>query len=130
MTDTNVVVLVGRCTRDPELKYSHGGMAILELSIAVNARKKKGDEWQDYASFFDVTYFGKAAEAVSRYIEKGKQVAVSGKLEQQRWEKDGAKRSKVVVLADSVQLLGGKDGPQRTAPVSGGFDQDDGDIPF
>lgn len=107
MTDTNIVVQVGRLTRDAELKYSNGGMAICRFSIAVNRRKKNGDAWEDEASFFDIVYFGKGGESINQYLVKGKQVCVEGELHQNRWEQDGQVRSKVEIYAENVQLLGG-----------------------
>ena len=110
MSDINRVVLVGNLTKDVALKYTAGGMAIGELSIAVNSRRKVGDQWQDEASFFDVTLFGKSAEGLQPYLVKGKKVGVDGRLQQQRWQnQEGQSRSKVVVLADNVALLGGRD---------------------
>ena len=108
MRDLNQVILVGRLTRDPELKYTTSGTAILGFDIAVNRSVKKGDKWTDEASFFNCTLFGKQAEAVSKYMEKGKQVAISGELTQDRWEKDGQKHSRVKIICNSLQLLGGK----------------------
>jgi single-strand DNA-binding protein len=118
MKDINSVVQVGRLTRDPELKYTQGGMAIMKGSIAVNRLVKDGDGWKDEASFFEFTLFGKQAEAVHKYCEKGKQIAIRGELKQDRWEQDGQKRSKVVIIADSLQLLGGKSDGSR--PQTGG----------
>ncbi len=69
--DLNVVALVGRLTRDSELRYSNGGMAICRFSIAVNRRKRSGDnKWEDEANFFDCSMFGKSAEALNQYLEK------------------------------------------------------------
>lgn len=106
MADTNSVVLVGRLTRDAELKYSAGGMAIGRFSIAVNYRKKAGDNWEDEVNYFDIVLFGKSAETLNQYLVKGKQVCVNGELRQNRWEQDGATRSKIEVIANNVQLLG------------------------
>jgi len=106
MRDVNIVVLVGRLTRDAELKYTNSGQAICRFSIAVNRSKKQGDQWVDEASFFDVDYWGKGGEAVNQYLVKGKQVCVEGELRQDRWEQDGQNRSKVLVSASNVQLLG------------------------
>jgi len=115
MNDTNHVALVGRLTRDVELKYTQGGMAIAELSIANNQSKKVGESWEDVAHFFDASIIGKRAEALSQYLTKGTQVVITGKLQQQRWEtKDGDKRSKVSILVDNVQLVGGKGGQSQT----------------
>lgn len=108
--DINSVVLVGRLTRDSEMRYTNGGMAICKFSIAVNRRKRSGDQWTDEASFFDITMFGKSAESVQQYLMKGKQVAVQGELRQNRWEQDGQSRSKVEIVAQNVQLLGGPSG--------------------
>ena len=72
----NHVVLVGNLTRNAELKYTNSGMAISTFSLAVNQRRKKDEQWVDEAHFFDVEYFGKAAEAVNQYLVKGKQVGV------------------------------------------------------
>lgn len=107
-SDINSVVIVGRLTRDVELKYMNNGNAVASMSIAVNRSKKEGDQWVSEAHFFDVSYFGKGAEAVKPYLTKGKQVAVQGSLRQNRWEKDGQKQSRISIVADNVQLLGGK----------------------
>ena len=109
-SDTNFVVLVGRIVRDAEARYANNGTAIVSFSLAVNRSRKNGDQWVSEANFFDVSYFGKAAEAVKQYLTKGKQVAVQGSLTQDRWEKDGQKFSKIQILANSVQLLGSRGG--------------------
>lgn len=100
--DINNVILIGRVVHNvKELKYTNNNTAIMELSIAVNKNKDK-------ASFFDISVFGKLAETIKPYIAKGKQIAVQGTLEQQTWEKDGKKHSKVVIIANSIQLLGSR----------------------
>lgn len=108
MNDLNSVTLIGRLTRDMELKYLQTGVAVGTMSIAVNRSVKKNEQWVDEASFFDVTLFGKSAENLRQYLLKGKQVAVQGSLKQDRWEKDGQKFSRVGIIADAVQLLGGQ----------------------
>ncbi len=110
MADINQVIIIGRLTRDAELKYTQGGLAIGNFSIAVNRRKKSGDQWVDEVSYFEVSLFGKQAETLNQYMMKGKQVAVHGELRQDRWEQDGQSRSKVVIVANNVQLLGGNQG--------------------
>ena len=114
MADINSVVIVGRLTRDAERR---GATGPLSFSIASSRRVKHGEEWSDEASFFEVTYWHKSLD---QYLVKGKQIAVSGALVQEHWEKDGEKRSKVVILADNVQLLGGGQSGQ-TANVPAGF---------
>ncbi len=109
MTDINTLTIIGRLTSNCDLAYTAGGTVRLNLSIAVNRSQKSGGEWSDKASFFDVTVWGKTAENISPYLSKGKQIAVQGYLDQQRWEKDGQRFSKVCIVAEQVQLLGGKD---------------------
>ena len=104
--DINQVVLVGRVTRDAELRYTASGAALCNFSVAVNRRTKKGDQWQDEASFFDLTLWEKQAENLSKYLVKGTQVAVQGELRQDRWEKDGQKFNKIQVFVNNLQLLG------------------------
>lgn len=118
MTDLNHVIEIGRLTRDiseRDFAYTTGGIARLNLSIAVNRSEKRNGAWQDKVSYFDVTVWGKTAENIKPYLHKGKQIAVDGYLDQQRWEKDGVKYSKVVIIADSVQLLGGNENGQQSA---------------
>ena len=119
MSDINTTTQVGRLTRDAETKYTGGGMCIAEFSLANNYRKKSGDEWIDEVNYFDVVLFGKRAEALAQYLTKGTQLAVSGSLRQDRWEKDGQKRSKVVIVANDIQLLGGKRGASEEDPSDG-----------
>ena len=141
MADVNHVVLIGRLTRDAELKYTNSGTAICKFSIANNQRRKRDDQWVDEAHFFDVTLWGKQAEAVSQYLVKGKQVGIEGQLRQSRWEQDGQPRSRVEVNAANLQLLGGGGGQAaQTSPQDSGYPgaqqqpypQDDfeDDIPF
>lgn len=111
MTDINCVNLIGRLTRDigeNDFSYLNSGTARLSFSVAVNRSVKKNEQWVDEVSYFDVVYWGKAAEAIKPYIGKGKQIGINGYLKQDRWEKDGEKKSRITIVADSVQLLGGK----------------------
>ena len=106
--DLNCVFIVGRLTRDMTLTYTSGGMAVGKFSLAVNRKKKSGEQWVEEASFFDVTCFGKTAENLAQYMTKGKQVGVDGSLRQDRWQDDsGQTRIRVVINADNIQLLGG-----------------------
>ncbi|MCP4354251.1 MAG: single-stranded DNA-binding protein [Proteobacteria bacterium] len=106
--DINKVVIVGRLTRDSELSFTNSGFALTKFSIATNRKKKSGDTWEDEANFFDCTLWGKRGEALNTYLKRGQQVAVEGELKQDRWEKDGVKRSKVTIEVTNIQLLGGK----------------------
>jgi single-strand DNA-binding protein len=110
VADINSVVLVGRLTRNAELKYTNTGMPVSKISLAINKRRKKDEQWIDEVNYFDVTIWGKTAESLQPYLLKGKQIGVSGELRQSRWEQDGQSRSKVEVVATNVQLLGGGGG--------------------
>ncbi len=151
MSDINVIVLIGRLTRDSELKYTPSGLPICRFSIAVNRSKKQDDQWVDEPHYFDIEFYGKSAEGLSKYLLKGRQVAVHGELRQDRWEKDGQQRSKVVIVAATIRPLGsppqgsGDAGGRRYAsdsvaskpessngqtPASPGVDEFTDDIPF
>ena len=123
MTDLNHVVLIGRLTRDADLKYTSGGYAISNISRAVNRSKKDGDQWVDEGSFFDINLFGKSAENLKQYLVKGKQVAIDGELRQDRWEQDGQPRSRVVVVANNIQLVGGNSNGGSSNNSAGGYSQ-------
>ena len=111
MADINTTTLIGRLTRDEELKYTPSGAAVGNISIAINRKVKKGQEWVDESNFFDVVFFGKQAENLKQYLTKGKQVGVTGFLKQERWtNQNGQNRSAVKIYANDIQLLGGKDG--------------------
>lgn len=119
MADINRVIEIGRLTRDAEVTYTPGGMAIAKFSIAVNRRVKTGDGWADEANYFDVQVFGKQAEGLKPFLLKGKMVGIDGYLKQDRWEKDGQKFSKVTINANDVQLLSPKDKNQGSGSDSG-----------
>ena len=110
MVDLNHVVLIGRLTRDAELKSIASGQAVCKFSIAVNRRRKNGDQWEDEANFFDIVVWGRQGESLHQYLVKGKMVAVDGELRQDRWQQDGQNRSKVEIVANNIQLLGGNPG--------------------
>lgn len=139
--DINHVMIIGRLTRDlgsdeRSFGYVGNGMARANVSIAVNRSKKNGDQWIDEVSYFDITIWGKTAENLKPYLTKGKQICVEGHLKQDRWQKDEQKFSKVSIIADNVQLLGGKsDGGQSSgAPIfkpaeNNSYSGDAGDFP-
>lgn len=107
MKDLNRVVLIGRLTKDVELRYSNSGVCFGHFSVAVNRSRKTESGYADEVSFFECDIVGKTAESLSTYLRKGKQIAVDGELVQQRWQQDGINRSKVTVFVHQVQLLGG-----------------------
>lgn len=126
--DLNVVALVGRLTREIELKYSSGGMALGKFTLASNKGVKRNGKWEDEANFFYCTCFGKTAENLAPYMTKGQQVSIQGSLTQNRWQTpEGQNRSKVEIIVNTVQLIGGKkddtakpsQGPPQSHPQQG-----------
>ena len=109
MASYNRVILMGNVTRDIELRYTTSGMAVTEVGLAVNDRRKnQAGEWVDEANYFDITMFGRTAEIAAEYLSKGSPVFIEGKLKYDTWEKDGQKRSKVHVICDRMQLIGAR----------------------
>ena len=147
--DINRVTLVGRLTRDPELRHLPSGSPVLEMGLAVNGRQQdSGGNWVDKPNFFDVKVYGNQAEFLSQHLQKGRRVGIDGRLDWRSWEaQDGSKRSKVDVVAQTVQFLdsrqdgegGGSGGsgsgyiPSDAQPASGSdfpSSPTDDDIPF
>ena len=120
MLDINTVILIGRLTRDAELKTLSNGQPVSKFSIAVNRRKKNGDRWEDEANFFDIVLWGRQAETLHPYLVKGKMIGVDGELRQDRWQQDGQNRSKVEVVANNIQLLGGNNGSSNNSSNNSG----------
>ena len=103
----NRVVISGNITRDPDLRRTQQGMAILTIGVAVNDRKKnpQTNEWEDRVNFVDCTVFGKRAESLSERLSKGMKVAIEGKLRYSQWEREGQKRSKLEVAVDEIEFM-------------------------
>jgi single-strand DNA-binding protein len=111
MASYNRVILVGNLTRDPELRYIPSGTAVTEVGLAVNDRRKNSaGEWVDETTFVDVTLWGRTAEIASEYLNKGSSVLIEGRLKLDTWEKDGKKNSKLRVIGERMQMLGGRGG--------------------
>jgi single-strand DNA-binding protein len=150
--DLNRVTLVGRLTRDPELRHTAGGDAVCSMRLAVSSRSRdENGQWGDKSNYFDVVVFGRQAETASNYLAKGRRIGVDGRLSWREWTaQDGGKRQSVEVVANDVFFLdsrgdggggggasdsagwsspGGSDMPVDTSdmqtPVAG-----DDDIPF
>jgi single-strand DNA-binding protein len=137
MANLNKVMLIGRLTKDPEVKTFSSGNSVSKFSIAVNNRKKSSSgEWQDDPVFIDCDAFGKTSDLVQQYLSKGKQIFLEGKLKLDSWtDTSGNKRSKMGVIVDSIQFIDSKDtrsrelDPQDEVPVQKGFPDPD-DTPF
>ena len=105
--DYNKVTLIGRLARDADIRYTITGTAIAAVSLASNRSIKKQDSWETEVSYFDANIYGKMAENLKPYLTKGKMILISGRLKQDRWEKDGQKFSRIKIEVKEVQLLGG-----------------------
>lgn len=118
MASFNRVVLLGNVTRDIEIKYLQSGTAVTEIGMAMNERRKQGEDWIDEPVFVDVTLWGRTAEVANEYLTKGSPCLIEGRLKYETWESDGQKRSKLKVVGEKLQLLGSKG--ERQGGSSGG----------
>lgn len=100
----NIVCVSGNLTRDPDIRTTQSGTAVLSFCVAVNERVKEDGGWKDRPLFIDCVMFGSRAQSVARFLSKGSKATVSGRLRQQRWEKDGQNRSKVEVIVDDIDF--------------------------
>ena len=102
----NKTIISGNLTRDCEVKRTASGMEIVTFTVAVNERRKNNQtgEWDNYANFVDVTWFGTRAEKCAGVLVKGAKVTVEGHLRQERWEREGQKHSKLCVILDEIEL--------------------------
>lgn len=108
MTNINRVVLTGNLTTDPDLRETSTGLPVCKLRIASTARRKSsnGEDYEDRPNYINVTAWGSQGESAARFLSKGRQVAIDGRLEWREWEaQDGAKRQALDVVADSVEFL-------------------------
>lgn len=105
MSDINTLFLTGHVVRDAVLAYTQAGTPLTDISVAVNRTVKKGNEYVSEPHFFDVAVWGKTAENLAQYLVKGKKIALTGRLAQQKWTaQDGTQRQKVCIVADNIQL--------------------------
>jgi single-strand DNA-binding protein len=114
MASFNKVIIVGNLTRDPEVRFIPSGSAVCDISLAVNSQwtDKRSNERKEEVTFVEVTLWGRTAEIAGEYLAKGRPVLIEGRLQQDSWEdkETGQKRSKLKVVAESMQLLGSRDG--------------------
>jgi single-strand DNA-binding protein len=154
MASLNKTMLIGNLTRDPEVRYTPKGMAVCDISLAINHKyTTEGGEKKQDVTFIDCTAWGKTAELIGQYLNKGSSLYVEGRLTTESWEgkQTGAKRSRMKVTVEVMQFLGGsreqsaeprqkQDRPiseqlkQRnqpsTPPANDGMDDDLDEIPF
>lgn len=121
--DLNRCDFIGRLGKDPEMRYANNGNAVASFSIACGESwKDKDGNKQENTEWVNVTAFGKLAEIIGKYLVKGKQVYISGKLKTEKWQdKDGNDRWTTKVIANQMQMLGGRDdnqgGQQNSRPT-------------
>ncbi|MEM6393179.1 MAG: single-stranded DNA-binding protein [Planctomycetota bacterium] len=128
MASYNRVILMGNLTRDPEMRHTASNTPVTKIGLAVNDRIKnrQTEQWEDRPNFFDCTAFGRTAELIQQYFQKGRPIFIEGKLRWDSWEdkQTGQKRSKVEVIIDNFQFVGGREeqggGGGRSYGNSGG----------
>jgi single-strand DNA-binding protein len=148
MASLNKVMLIGNLGKDPEVRYTTSGTAVASFSLATSERfKSKTGEWEERTEWHNVTLWGRLAEIAGEYLAKGKTVYIEGRLQTRKWQdRDGRDRYTTEVVADKMQMLGGKgegggrQGGGKAAEVSSGFGgtpgyeepsfNPDDDIPF
>lgn len=149
MASVNKVMLLGNCTRDPEVKYTPKGSAVTDVGIAVNrVYTTDGGEKREETTFVDVTMWGRQAEIAGEYLKKGRPVFIEGRLQLDTWDdkQTGQKRSKLRVVCENFQLLGSRDGggegggssrsgggskaPKSAPAAAAGDESSEDDIPF
>lgn len=144
MANLNKVLLLGNVTRDPEVRYTPKGSAVCDLGVAVNrAYTTDSGEKREEVTFVDVTLWGRTAEVASEYLKKGRPVFIEGRLQMDTWDdkQTGQKRTRLRVVAENMQLLGGRpsgggdsagEGRQTSAPPkkSAPSEADEDEIPF
>ena len=138
MANFNKVFLMGNLTRDPELRYTQSGMAVTDFGLAIN-RSYTGKDGvkKDSTVFVDIVVWGRRAEVACEFLSKGRPIFVEGRLQYDTWEKDGQKRSKVSVVAENFQFIGGpagkkkgQEGQQPGSDIGTEMNIEDEDIPF
>ena len=129
--DLNRVTLVGRLTRDPEMRSLPGGDPVMSMRLAVSSRQRDPDgQWGDKSNYFDVTLFGRRAEALSSFLAKGTRIGIDGRLSWREWQtQDGSKRQSVEIVANDLFLLDGRREESREMVGAGAGGQAE-DAPF
>lgn len=129
MSDLNKWLGSGRLTRDAELRYTPAGTAVTDVSVCTNRVWSKDGERQEEPTFVDVTVWGKQGEAIAEYLKKGQYVLVEGRLKLDQWESDGAKRSRLRVVADRIHLAPRSTSPKTTAGNTSASNDAPADVP-
>ncbi|MDW8433324.1 MAG: single-stranded DNA-binding protein [Aquificaceae bacterium] len=135
----NKVLIIGRLTRDPTIRYLPSGSQVADFSLAYNRRYMSGETWREESHFFEVKALGKLAESLSTRLSKGYMVLVEGRLVQEKWtDKEGNTQSRVRILADSIRIISKPKAEESSAEQSSEeiymedkpFNSEDDEIPF
>ena len=127
MASFNKVILMGNLTRDPQLKYLPSQTAVTEFGLACNRKfKTQAGEDKEEVTFVDCTAFGRTGEVINQYFNKGKPIFIEGRLKYDQWEdkQGGGKRSKITVVVENFQFVGGRDGQGGPGGGGGGMPDD------
>lgn len=118
MANINKVILIGRLTRDPDLRYTANGTPVANLSMATNRTFGEGDQKREETTFHDVTLWAKTGELASRYLSKGSEVYIEGRLQNEEWEDKttGEKRRRVGIVGELMQFVGSKGDSKQASP--------------
>lgn len=132
MASFNRITILGNLVRKPELRYIPSGTAVCTMTVATNRKYKQGDDWKDSTCFIEVEVWGRQAETSAEYLDKGRQVLIDGRLDQDRWDsQDGTKRSKHKIVASQVVFVGSRQSSSGTSSSTHSADKPvEDDIPF
>jgi single-strand DNA-binding protein len=119
MTDLNKAMVIGRLGQDPEIRYTQDGKAVAKFSLATSDkwRAKDSGEMQERTEWHRIVAFGRLGEICGEYLAKGKQVFIEGRLQTSSWEKDGVTRYTTEIIANNMQMLGGRNDVQGSTPT-------------
>jgi single-strand DNA-binding protein len=132
-SNINRVIITGNLTRDPELRSLPSGNSVCSLRVACNGRRKNQEtqQWEEVPNYFDVTVWGAQGENCSKFLRRGRGVAVDGRLQWREWtDKEGQKRQSVDIVAETVQFLGGRDDAGNGNGFSSGARATESDVPI
>lgn len=108
--DLNKILIIGRAVSDPQMRYTPNGTAVASFTLANNSSYGSGDNKKESVSFFDCVAWSKGAEIITEYIKKGKQILITGRLNQRSWkDSEGNNKSKIEIVVEEFQFIGGKD---------------------
>ncbi|MDR1923365.1 MAG: single-stranded DNA-binding protein [Planctomycetaceae bacterium] len=108
MPSFNRVILAGNLTRDPELRHIPSGTSVTDIGLAINDRRKlPTGEWVEDVTFVEITLWGRTAEIVCQFLTKGSPALIEGRLKYEAWEAEGQKRSKLKIVGERVEFIGG-----------------------